>query len=291
MTDKLDASAPLLSVLVPTYNHAQGLQRIVNSLDDLAQGTDVELRVHDDSTDDQAAEDIAAIVRRCKRGIYVHNAPARGPVVNWNGLLDAAEGEYCLLMHHDEYFETQQVLQDALGMLRTSPDIDGVIFPCRIVSAKYPRGRLHLPTWLSSWIVERWPGYILRRNPISAPSSLLLRRSVYPRYDERLRWLVDCELYVRAIVTHRPILRFMTGAGVMSDGTGAVSITATLGPSIDQIMTDELALLRHQGLPPARGVWLVSASPWAALARAVESVAWTGLRAIQRLAQAAARER
>lgn len=270
---------------MPTYNHAHGLRRIVNSLGEFAQGTDVELRVHDDSSDDRAAEEIETIVRTCPRGSYKRNVPSRGAVANWNGLLDAAEGEYCQLVHHDEYFENTQVLRDALELLRASPEFDGVVFPCRVVSVGFPRGRLHLPAWLARWIVEYFPGYMLRRNPIAAPSTLLLRRACYPRYDERLRWLVDCELYVRAIVIHRPTLKFMSGPGVLSDGTGVESITASLGSTVDKVKTDELGLLVRQGLPRARGAWLVSQSPAAALARAVESVGWTTFRAIQRLTQ------
>jgi hypothetical protein len=280
---------PLLSVLVPTYNHANGLGRIVTSLGALAQGSQIELRVHDDSSDDRAAAAIEQIVQTCACGIYRRNQPPQGAVRNWNGLLDAAAGEYALLMHHDEYFEGEQTLKDALLRLHKDTSVDGLVFPCRVVSARFPMGRLHMPARIARWIVERYPGYMLRRNPIGAPSTLLLRRSMYPRYDERLRWLVDCELYVRAIVAHRPRLIFLTGPGVVSDGAGAVSITSSLGPSIKPIMADELRLLQRQGLPQARGAWLVSASSSAKLARTFESVAWTAFRAIQRLAQAATR--
>lgn len=280
---------PLLSVLVPTYNHAQGLSRIVASLGALAQGTDIELRVHDDSSDDRAAEAIERIVRSCACGIYRRNLPPQGAVRNWNELLDAAAGEYGLLMHHDEYFESPQTLQAVLTRLHDDPGVDGIVFPCRVVSARFPRGRLHMPAWLARWIVNTCPGYMLRRNPLGAPSTLLLRLSLYPRYDVRLRWLVDCELYVRAIVAHRPRLAFVTGPGVLSDGAGAVSITASLGPSIKQIMADEVRLLQRQGLPQARGSWIVSASPAAGSARAIESVAWTAFRAIQRVIQTLAR--
>jgi glycosyltransferase involved in cell wall biosynthesis len=280
---------PLLSVLVPTYNHAQGLTRIVASLGALVHGSDIELRVHDDSTDDRAAAAIERIVRSCACGIYRRNMPSQGAVRNWNGLLDAAAGEYALLMHHDEYFEGEQTLKDELSRLHKDPSVDGIVFPCRIVSAHFPKGRLHMPARLARWIVERYPGYILRRNPIGAPSTLLLRRSMYPRYDNRLRWYVDCELYVRAIVAHSPRLIFVTGPGVISDSTGSVSITSALGSSIKQISADELHLLQRQGLPKARGVWLVSASSWARLARALEYIFWGAFRAIQRLAQAATR--
>jgi len=280
---------PLLSVLVPTYNHAHGLGRIVTSLGALAQGSEIELRVHDDSSDDRAAEAIEQIVRTCACGIYQRNQPSQGAVRNWNGLLDAAVGEYALLMHHDEYFERAQTLKETLTRLHEDPGIDGIVFPCRVVSARFPQGRLHMPAWIARWIVDHYPGYMLRRNPFGAPSTVLLRRSMYPRYDDRLRWLVDCELYVRAIVAHRPRLIFLTGPGVVSDGAGAVSITASMGPSIKPIMADELRLLQRQGLPQARGAWLVSASSAAKLARTFESVAWTAFRAIQRLAQAATR--
>ncbi len=282
--------APLLSVLVPTYNQAHWMGRIVASMGNAAQSCDVELRVHDDSTDDRVAGEIEAIVRSCRRGVYRRNQTSRGAVPNWNGLLDAAEGDYCLLMHHDEYFETPEALQDALTALRTGAG-DGVIFPCRVVSSRYPNGRLHMPAWLTRWIVISWPGYMLRRNPLGAPSTLLLRREYYPRYDERLRWLVDCELYVRAVSEHSPRLTFLTGKGVMSEGSAATSITASLGPSISQIRKHELTLLCAQGLPPARGAWLVSRSLGAAAARAVEALAWTAFRSAQRLAQIATRGR
>lgn len=284
-------SAPLLSVLVPTYNFALGLRRIVTTMGDAVHDPAIEIRVHDDSTDDRVANEIETIVRSCGRGIYRRNQLASGAVPNWNGLLDAASGEYSLLMHHDEYFESPKVLQDALDVLRDDIDIDGLVFPCRAVSASYPRGRLHMPTRLARFIVNACPGYMLRRNALGPPSTLLLRRMLYPRYDERLKWMVDCELYVRAIVLHRPKLVFLSGNGVMHNGAGALSITASLGPAIKRIHAEELRLLQEQGLPPARGAWLVSTSVIASLARTVEALVWAAFRGAERLTQLAMRRR
>lgn len=283
--------APLLSVLVPTYNHAQGLRQIVASMGSAAHDQSIELLVHDDSTDDQAAREIEAIVAACGRGIYRRNQPSKGAVGNWNGLLDAAQGDYCLLMHHDEHFETPKTLQDAMAVLHGAGDFDGVVFPCRVVTAGYPHGRRHMPVWLARWIVNTCPGYMLRRNPLGAPSTLLLRRKLYPRYDNRLRWLVDCELYVRAIAANHPRLAFLSDAGIISSAAGTMSITASLGPSISRIRDEEITMLQKEGLPPARGAWLVSASPGAAVARAIETAGWMTFRSIQRMLQMAIRGR
>lgn len=282
---------PLVSILVPTYNYAEGLRRIVGSLGQLAASGDIEVRVYDDSSDDRIAAEIEQITRSCFRSVYRRSSPPSGAVRNWNSLLDHAVGDYCLLMHHDEYFETQDALAEALTAIRRRPQIDAVVFSCRIITATHPRGRRHLPVWLSRWIVETMPGYILRRNPFGAPSVLLLRRSHYPRYDERLQWLVDCELYVRVIVEHRPQFLFKAGAGVVSDSTAVQSITAKLGRSTDRIRGEELRLLLRNGPPAARGAWLVSRSHSAALARALESVGWAVFRASHRLAQFVTRHR
>ena len=81
---------PVLSILIPAYNYADGVRRIVQPL--LSEGrTDIEIVVHDDSTDDRVEAAIAELAAFHSYLRYTRNVPAKGAVGNWNGLLQNAQ--------------------------------------------------------------------------------------------------------------------------------------------------------------------------------------------------------
>jgi len=276
------AVQPLLSILLPAFNDAAGIRQALDSLGTRGSATDIEIIVSDDSTDLQCAHAIRSMTSSWTNARYMHNAPPRGAAANWNHLLGQARGHYCLLMHHDEYFENEGVLARALTLLRTEPAPGGIVMPCRVRRAG-AAARLHMPAWLADRMSQRWPRYLLRRNLWGPPSVLILRRDLYEDYDTRLRWLVDVELYSRVLLRSSPRMVFMRGAGIVSVPSAA-SITSTLQPQIASIHAAELALLAGSAGTPC--VWFNSPGFGPGLIRGLESVAWHAFRAAQKAAHA-----
>ena len=276
------AVQPLLSILLPAFNDAAGIRQALDSMGTRGKATDIEIIVSDDSIDLQCADEIRSVAAIWANAHYTRNTPPKGAAANWNHLLGRASGQYCLLMHHDEYFQNEGVLARAMTLLRTESALGGIVMPCRVRQAG-DAARLHMPAWLVEHVSLRWPRYLLRRNLWGPPSVLILRRDLYEDYDTRLRWLVDVELYSRIVLRSHPRMLFMRGAGIVSM-PAAYSITSTLQPQIASIHAAELALLADSAATPC--VWFKRPGLGPCLVRGLESVAWYAFRTVQKTAHA-----
>ena len=267
---------PLLSVLIPAYNFPQGVARAIASMGTLpeqAAGGGVEILVSDDSSETTLALAIETAVAGGKTAAYVRNQPPLGAVRNWNALLQRAKGQYCLILHHDEYFESPSAFAEVLRHLTLPHAADCIVLACKIVDVGQPPRR-HMPKWLVQRVLQQWPGYLFRRNVIGSPSVLILRRTIYEPFDDRLRWFVDVEIYVRVLTKHHPRSVVLDGPGIVSDASLASSITKTLRGDLGNIRSSELTLLAEIGSLQGRAAWLMGGTHPARLARTIEAVAW-----------------
>ena len=275
---------PLLSILVPAYRYGEGVRRILMCLDSIPI-KDCELIVFDDSPDDEVEQIVAHWRLATSMHVtYQRNHPARGAVANWNALLDAARGEFCLLLHHDEFPLGDYFVKDLINALRQAADVDVVLLDCVLVDPKSQRNRRHLPTWLRALVVKHFPDYLFRRNVIGPTSTLLVRRKLYPRFDVSLRWLVDVDFYVRVLSVAKR-LRMCPKIQIGSILGCSDSITARLGSSIPQLELAEREYLLR--LNPAVGLWLgagVQEPASYVLLRACETVCWSFFRVLTYLA-------
>lgn len=272
---------PLLSILIPTYCYLDGLIRILSSLTRLPV-EECQVIVFDDSPDNEIEAFVALWQsnEEC-RLTYWHNKPPNGAPANWNSLLASAEGEYCLLLHHDEFPLGSNFVDELLHTLRQNPDTDVLILDCVLVAPESGRSRRHVPTWLRAFVVNHTPDYLLRRNVIGPTSTAVIRRSLYPRFDVELRWLVDAEMYVRLLKRTKRV-RF-SSLCVGSILGRSDSITARIRPSISKIVAEERAYLRK--IHPSADVWLsfsLKDSPTGFLVRFIESVCWITMRLVTR---------
>ena len=258
MPDKTNPSAttdsePVLSILLPTYKYRQGVHRILSLLHRQPL-TDCELIIFDNSPDHEIKQEVAHWHSKAGMQVsYNYNDPMLSAAGNWNALLNQARGKYCLLMHHDEFPLSEHFITDIIRQLHKEPEVDVIMLDCILINPKNRRCRRHLPTWLRSFVVNRFPQYLFRRNVIGPTASLVIRRSLYPRFDERLQWLVDVDVYVRLLETTRR-LRLCPKIQIGSILDRADSITKSLGSSIRQIEREEQAYL--QGIHRTTSLWL-----------------------------------
>ena len=189
----------LLSILVPTYAYPQGLARILKRLSSLPRN--VELIIFDDSPGDGLGCVVQAMSDQSSQLWYQHNPSVYGlPLgagANWNALLDAARGEYCLLLHHDEFPLNDNFLPELQFVLSSKLPPDVLMLDLVIVDDWLKPLRRHVPAWLRSFVIFRAPGYLFRRNVIGPTSTIVIRRAIAPRFDPSLRWLIDVDFYIR----------------------------------------------------------------------------------------------
>ena len=154
---------------------------------------------------------------------------------------------------------------------------------CILATSETGRNRRHLPNWLRALVTNSFPRYLFRRNVIGPLSGLVVRRVLYPRFDERLRWLIDVDAYVRLLNLSKP-LKPCPQVHICSMIDCSDSITSRLGSAISRLDHEERAYLRtvHQDAGP----WLGAGpgdSALGVLVRAAETFCWGLMRVLTRI--------
>ena len=265
-----------LSVLIPAYNYAAGLERILQAFQ--ADNADVEILIYDDSK----AKSLQAIVIEYQETfdhlVYQHNpshygAPL-GAVKNWNALLDAATGKYVTLIHHDEFPYSAAYGAELLSELRAESPIDVYLLGLQIFNESLAPLSPHAPNWLRRAVVKYAPSYLFRRNVIGPTGTLIIRRSLALRFNTKLSWLVDVDFYCR-LFSSGVVCKYCRNVLVGSVQRTNDSITATLKPDLNRVAQGERKILSEElgeNLP-----WLTSDSK--SLLKFFEAIVWYLLRA------------
>lgn len=239
---KIKPKSALLSILIPAYNYPIGVETILAKLSS-EYSEDIEIIVFDDSSDNEVHNVCTTYNDAFYSFIYKHNKPAMGATDNWNSLLDEAQGEYCLLLHHDEFPLSVNFVNKVIDTLSVNAAIDVLIMDLVRVDINTGFIRQHAPSWLRNLSAKYFPGYLFRRNIIGPVSTMVVRRSIFPRFDEKLQWLVDVELYVR-LFKKRVNIKTVHDIQIGTAPDRSHSITASLGNKVFRIKQRELEYLR-----------------------------------------------
>jgi glycosyltransferase involved in cell wall biosynthesis len=234
-----------ISILIPTYNFPLGINQILEKLRSTPD-SEFEILVFDDSTTNEVSKIIEYFTPIFKSRLYYErNLQPLGAVNNWNSLIKNAKGEFLLLLHHDEFPLSDFFIDDILLMLKNySRSKDVFVFQCEIISSEVKFSRPHLPRFFRSLVVNHFPSYLFRRNVIGPTSCLLVRRHLYPIFDNRLHWLVDVDAYFRLRQkTYRWF--FSEDVTMLSLINHENSITTKLAPNISILReTERLYLVK-----------------------------------------------
>ncbi len=237
--------AKLLTVLIPTYNnHKLFLRLLITYLKD----SRVLILVSDDSDNFREKK---LIKNTCKdNNIIYFEGKKKSPPENWNYLLSMVKTPFFVLNHHDEYPDNLNFLD-----ILDSNNIGLIVLPC---SSKVGNGPLHkLFSWQQKYfsqICMLWPNASF--NMILAPTASVIVNSRYKNvfFDQKLRWFVDAEWYVKlfSLSTNdkRKILFYFHSRIISFQARN--SITRSLKDNLKQQIKKEKDYLRIKGLIPIR---------------------------------------
>jgi glycosyltransferase involved in cell wall biosynthesis len=210
---------PTISVIMPTYNHADFVAQAIDSV--LRQrGVEFEFLIADDGSVDRTRDVILSI--NDKKVRFFPSEINMGACVVINELIQRASGEFIALMNSDDYWIDGDKLAYQLQVMRDNPAVGACFGRARFVD-KHGRAidKSSLPFGRVFDQENRSQGAWLRRffelgNCICHPT-MLIRRSCYDEvgmYSNRLRQLPDLDMWVRLVkrypiyISERELINF-----------------------------------------------------------------------------------
>lgn len=157
-----------------------------------------EVIISDDSPGAEVNELISQYTETIHSIVYHKNIPSLGMPANWNHAIRLARGKWIKLMHDDDWFASSNSLQyfaDA-AVKRDS----GFIFSA-YYDVLFAKGqeKLVMPHTFRFNELKKEPVTLLSTNIIGPPSVVMHRNDGTHFYDEKLRWLVDIDMYIRRL--------------------------------------------------------------------------------------------
>lgn len=107
-----------VSICIPAYNNEVSLKRCLDSV--LIQDfEDYEIVITDDSPSNVIAQLVSGYNN--SKIHYYKNTENLGSPENWNRALSLAKGEYIKIIHHDDWFSSNDSLDKFVALLDTNP--------------------------------------------------------------------------------------------------------------------------------------------------------------------------
>ena len=128
-------SHPLVSVIIPNYNHARFLRQRIESV--LQQDfDDYELILLDDASTDESREVLEAYARHPRVSHVEHNAANSGsPFAQWQKGIALARGKYVWIAESDDY-AAKDFLSATVALMESHPDASFCFAGCVRVDAE-----------------------------------------------------------------------------------------------------------------------------------------------------------
>lgn len=192
---KQNMSAPFISICIPAYKRIHYLKRLLDSIE-IQSFKDFEVILSDDS-DDQSVQALIQPYGSKFSITYYQNKPSLGTPANWNFGISKANGTWIKLMHDDDWFASVDSLAQFAAATKQGKKFifSGYANFMESTSVLQP---VLFPETAKQKIINN-PLLLLSENHIGPPSVTLFHQSITAIYDERMKWRVDLEYYIRII--------------------------------------------------------------------------------------------
>ena len=189
-------SEPKISICIPVYQKPEYVIRAIQSIAK-QDHKNVEIILSDDSPSSDLKLAIQPYISELDIKYY-HNQPALKSPMNWNNALDKATGDFYMLLHQDDWLDSDKALSIFLKAFSDNPSV-GFVF-CKNTAIQ-PDGQIITLQAIPSLLMDmsKRPHHILRANVIGPPSNTMLRKGIQIRYDESYIWLVDVDYYIQLL--------------------------------------------------------------------------------------------
>ena len=193
----------LISICIPAYKRVDFLQRLLQSIA-IQSFRDFEVVVTDDSPDNS----VSALCDQYKGHFllrYFRNNPVLGTPENWNEGIRQAQGKWIKLIHDDDWLATEHSLQQFADAIQANPN--AAFFFCAYRNNWFESGRLedkHISAFRYKQLLKQ-PAVLFSSNVVGPPSVILHPNDKQFFYDNKVKWVVDIDFYIRYFKTTRPV--------------------------------------------------------------------------------------
>lgn len=187
---------PEISICIPAYKKVDYLERLLISLENQS-FKDFEILISDDTPGDE----IHALCEKYKMAFnlkYIKNEIALGSPANWNAAIKMASGKWIKIMHNDDWFAFENSLEMFFEATLNNSDCDFLFsgfsnFGSNGIINKF------IPNIQLCKKLKKSPLILFKKNYIGHPSTTLIRNTKMDWFDEKIKWVVDFEFYIRVI--------------------------------------------------------------------------------------------
>ena len=225
MTDIKACDAPLVSVLMPSYNYASYIREAIESVRSQT-FVDFELIIVDDGSTDDSWQIISEYVDLDSRVLAVRQVN-QGPSAATNCALNLAKGRYITAFTSDDRCLPTR-LEKQVGFLEGNLNFDVVGSFIEEIDA---HGEVKISgqysEWFNKYLSINDPDSWVWKNLLASPT-LTFRKSffsTYGNYDPKLIYTQDWELWIRALsqgckihVIQEPLLQYRSHGSNLTHG-------------------------------------------------------------------------
>lgn len=244
---------PLISICIPAYKRVLLLQRLLDSIAQ-QQFRDFEVVVSDDSPDD-SVERLLAHYNTKFPILYFHNKEAKGTPANWNFGISKATGEWIKLIHDDDWFASP----DSLGIFAQHIEQGRKFIFSAYANKENEQAPGQVMRMSASWEqrIIREPMTLLAYNKVGPPSVTMIHRSITETYDERMKWRVDMDFYVRLLLQEMEYTYI--NEVLINVGINELQVTnyCFQNPSVE--LPEGFLLLEKYGYRRLKNIWVYDA--------------------------------
>ena len=188
---------PFISICIPTYKHEDYLKRLLDSI--LSQTyKDFEIIITDDSPDN-SVEGLLENYNSNPGIHYYKNGKSLGTPENWNEAIRKANGTWIKIMHNDDWFASDDALQIFYDAIQENPGTDFFFSAFQNVEANSGKKEVVKMSAADKAFLKSNPYHLLKKVYIGNPSCTIVRKSLDIFYDNRYKFIVDFDYYIRVI--------------------------------------------------------------------------------------------
>ena len=187
----------LISICIPAYKNISHLKRLLDSVSTQTL-QNYEVIITDDSPDDSVKHFIESYTA-IKHLHYYKNQPALGTPENWNESIRRANGTWIKLMHNDDWFASDSSLQTFYDHSLRHKDCKFFFSAFQNITEDTGHKQVVRCNAYDQAVLKASPLHLFRRVYVGNPSCTFIKRDVGLWYDNRFKFVVDFEYYIRCI--------------------------------------------------------------------------------------------